>query len=71
MIKGVDFEWDEQFQNAQKDVKTNGMKPPILISPIKGKPHTVNQRPGLVLGSTMGAGERRTLVREEGMGSPT
>lgn len=42
-----------------------------LNKPNKGKPHTVNQRPGLVLGSTMGAGERRTLVREEGMGSPT
>jgi len=36
--KGVSFVWDDACQNAFKDIKTYLTKPPVLISPVTGKP---------------------------------
>ncbi|GMQ02073.1 hypothetical protein CsSME_00048471 [Camellia sinensis var. sinensis] len=38
MKKGVPFEWDQQCQNAFNSIKEYLLKPPVLMSPIKGKP---------------------------------
>ena len=38
MKKGVPFEWDQSCQNAFDRIKGYLMKPPVLMSPIKGKP---------------------------------
>ena len=38
MKKSVPFEWDQQCQNAFNSIKEYLLKPPVLMSPIKGKP---------------------------------
>ncbi|KAF7151334.1 hypothetical protein RHSIM_Rhsim02G0180000 [Rhododendron simsii] len=38
MKKGVPFEWDQSCQNAFDSIKAYLMKPPVLMSPTKGKP---------------------------------
>lgn len=38
MKKGVPFEWDQACQNAFDSIKAYLMKPPVLMSPKKGKP---------------------------------
>ncbi|XP_028085335.1 uncharacterized protein LOC114286368 [Camellia sinensis] len=38
MKKGVPFEWNQQCQNAFNSIKEYLLKPPVLMSPIKGKP---------------------------------
>lgn len=38
MKKDASFEWDEDCQHAFESIKTYLTKPPVLSSPIKGKP---------------------------------
>ncbi|XP_058221003.1 uncharacterized protein LOC131331154 [Rhododendron vialii] len=38
MKKGIPFEWDQSCQNAFDSIKAYLMKPPVLMSPTKGKP---------------------------------
>ncbi|XP_028060408.1 uncharacterized protein LOC114264016 [Camellia sinensis] len=38
MKNGVPFEWDQQCQNAFNSIKEYLLKPPVLMSAIKGKP---------------------------------
>ncbi|XP_028081100.1 uncharacterized protein LOC114282592 [Camellia sinensis] len=43
MKKDVPFEWDQQCQNAFNSIKEYLLKPPVLMSPIKGKPLLLSQ----------------------------
>jgi len=36
--KGVSFVWGDAYQNAFEDIKTCLSKPPVLVSPVAGKP---------------------------------
>jgi len=38
MKKGLSFVWDDACQNAFEDMKTYLTKPPVLVSPVVGKP---------------------------------
>ncbi|XP_028105505.1 uncharacterized protein LOC114304541 [Camellia sinensis] len=38
MKKGVPFEWDQQCPKAFNSIKEYLLKPPVFMSPIKGKP---------------------------------
>jgi len=38
MKKGISFIWDDACHNAFEDIKTYLTKPPVLVSPVVGKP---------------------------------
>ncbi|GAA0159812.1 hypothetical protein LIER_16510 [Lithospermum erythrorhizon] len=38
MKKGVSFEWDESCRKAFESIKAYFMRPPVLASPLQGKP---------------------------------
>ena len=38
MKKGVPFQWDQAWQNAFEDIKKYLTNPPILCTPVKGRP---------------------------------
>jgi len=38
MKKGISFVWADACQNAFEDIKTYLTKPPVLVSPVAGKP---------------------------------
>ena len=38
MKKGISFVWDDACQNVFENIKTYLIKPPVLVSPVAGKP---------------------------------
>lgn len=66
MKKGVLLIWDETCQQAFEDLKKYLMKPPMLATPILGKPlltyvRTMDHSPGAMLAQTNELGHKQAI----------